>query len=197
MYKPCGLVLRVSTTAIADSSLLFPVSLETGGETNDGGSRWPGNEEKMCIIGGKDAHIPFLDLFPSLYRDTIVYIPGNIHVPRSRSNVCLGMIFSRMIPVLDGNGGSVFHRRWDSFVDRYAPSFWLGGNGKEMRKCTKQTWMFAQLGPLVLPVVVSDFIRCLPLTVNGRKNLKEQLVSNLYSLYRGNDRFKGTTSRNM
>lgn len=54
-----------------------------------------------------------------------------------------------------------------------------------------------QLGPLVLPVVVSDFIRCLPLTVNGRKNLKEQLVSNLYSLYRGNDRFKGTTSRNM
>lgn len=77
MYKPCGLVLHVSTTAIADSSLLFPVSLETGGETNDGGSRWPGNEEKMCIIGGKDAHIPFLDLFPSLYRDTIVYIPGN------------------------------------------------------------------------------------------------------------------------
>lgn len=66
-----------------------------------------------------------------------------------------------------------------------------------MRKCTKQTWMFVQLGPLVLPVVVSDFIRCLPLTVNGRKNLKEQLVSNLYSLYRGNDRFKGTTSRNI
>lgn len=65
-----------------------------------------------------------------------------------------------------------------------------------MRKCTKQTWMFVQL-VLVLPVVVSDFIRCLPLTVNGRKNLKEQLVSNLYSLYRGNDRFKGTTSRNM
>lgn len=31
----------------------------------------------MCIIGGKDAHIPFLDLFPSLYRDTIVYILGN------------------------------------------------------------------------------------------------------------------------
>lgn len=45
--------------------------------------------------------------------------------------------------------------------------------------------------------ILSDFIRCLPLTVNGRKNLKEQLVSNLYSLYRGNDRFKGTTSRNM
>lgn len=43
------------------------------------------DEEDVHHLGGKDAHLPFLDLFPSLYRDTIVYIPGNRN-PRSEKS---------------------------------------------------------------------------------------------------------------
>lgn len=41
--------------------------------------------EDVHHLGGKDAYLPFLDLFPSLYRDTIVYIPGNRN-PRSEKS---------------------------------------------------------------------------------------------------------------
>lgn len=180
MYKPpYGLVLRVST--IADPSLLFFLRIVGNrSETNGGGSQWPGNEEKMCIVGGKDAHPPFLDLFPSLYRDTIVYIPGNRNprTEKSFKRLPRHMIFSRMILVLDGNGGSVFHRRWDSFVDRYASSFWLRENGKEMRKCTKQTWICcrSRLSLTERKILAKDL---------NLSRLKEQLVSNFYSLHCG------------
>lgn len=51
----------------------------------------------MCIVGGKDAHPPFLDLFPSLYRDTIVYIPGNRNprTEKSFKRLPRHMIFSK------------------------------------------------------------------------------------------------------
>lgn len=50
VYKSRGLVLRVST--IADSSSLPLPSYRNRGETNGGGSRWPGETrmKKMCII---------------------------------------------------------------------------------------------------------------------------------------------------
>lgn len=136
--------------------------------------------EDVHHLGGKDAHLPFLDLFPSLYRDTIVYIPGNRNPRSEKSFKRSPRHDSEWFLLPDGNGGSrcFISDRIVSWIVTH-PLFDLG---MEMeRKCEnvyKTHGCLRNDCPCRLKLSVQD------LNVVVVACLKERaIVSNLYGMF--------------